>query len=117
MEAPRRYSVSPYYSFVTVSARPVPSFAESLRSVWSWMTGRQPKPTLRERAREARLIDALAEQMAEEDSADKSAPGEKSASETKGAENVSGTNVPPKASTRAQPKRRMRRAAPGGTSA
>jgi hypothetical protein len=93
MEAPRRYSVSPYYSFVTVPARPVPSFAESLRSVWRWMVAGQPTPTLKEQIRERQVVDLLAEEMVEEDGADKSAPT---------------------VSTNDESKRRMRRDAPGG---
>jgi hypothetical protein len=74
MEAPRQYSVTPYYSFVTVPARPVPSFAESLRSVWRCLVDRQPTPTLKDQIRERQVVDLLAGEMAEEDGADKSAP-------------------------------------------
>jgi hypothetical protein len=46
MEAPRRYSVSPYYSFVTVpTVRRQPSFAEMVMMVWRWFSGRQKPPS------------------------------------------------------------------------
>lgn len=69
MEAPRRYSVTPYYSFVTVPAHPVPSVAKSLRSVRRWLVDRQPTPTLKEQIRERQVVDLLAGEMAEEDGA------------------------------------------------
>jgi hypothetical protein len=62
MQAPRRYSVTPLHSFATVPARPL-SFVAELRSVWRWVSGRQPKPNLRDRIREERLIDAIAKEM------------------------------------------------------
>lgn len=64
MEPPSRYSVSPYYSFVTVPPRPV-SFAEDLRAIWRWLANRQPKLTLWQRFREARLLSELAEELSE----------------------------------------------------
>ena len=65
MEAPRRYSVSPLPSFCVVPAptHRVPSLLESLKSIWRWW--RQPKPTLSEQFREAKLIAALAQELEE----------------------------------------------------
>jgi hypothetical protein len=51
MEAPRRYSASPFYSFVTVPT-PVyyaPPFPEMLNFVARWLTGRQPQSSARDR--------------------------------------------------------------------
>jgi hypothetical protein len=45
MEAPRRYSVSPYYSFVTVPTRRQPSFIDAFRQIVRWAINRQPKPS------------------------------------------------------------------------
>lgn len=65
MEAPRRYSVSPLHSFVTVpTTQHVPSFTESARLIWRWLRG--VEPNWRERAREARIVDAVADLMAAE---------------------------------------------------
>jgi hypothetical protein len=74
MQAPRRYSVTPLPSFATVPARPV-SFVAMLRSVWRWVSGRQPKPSLRDRIRDERLIDALAEEMEAEEAGRRAAVG------------------------------------------
>jgi hypothetical protein len=65
MEAPPRYSVSPYYSFVTVPSRPAVSFSASLRSIIAWLTNRQPTPPKSEIQLEQRIIDLLVEEMAE----------------------------------------------------
>jgi hypothetical protein len=62
-------SVSPLPSFASrpdFVARPV-SFVDMARSLWSWVTGR--KPTTRERMLEARLVDALAEELAVDEGA------------------------------------------------
>jgi hypothetical protein len=62
MEAPRRYSVTPWYSFVTVTpTQHVPSLKESLRLIWRWWRGF--RPTLRERQIEAAQIERLAAEM------------------------------------------------------
>ena len=62
MEAPGRYSVSPWYSLVTVTTpQHVPSLTESLRLIWGWLRGVQPN--WREAAREERVIEALAAEM------------------------------------------------------
>jgi hypothetical protein len=62
MEPPRRYSVTPWYSFVTVTTpQHVPSLTESLRLIWRWLRGVQPN--WRDAAREARVIEALAAEM------------------------------------------------------
>jgi hypothetical protein len=58
----------PLWSFASASrpsrGKPV-SFAEAVKAVWRWAAGRQPKPTLRERIAEERLIERLAEELAE----------------------------------------------------
>jgi hypothetical protein len=69
MEAPRRYSVSPWYSFVTVPVQRSPSFSEIVSAIWKWWREPTPTPTLRERQLEAALI----ERLAEETDADKEA--------------------------------------------
>jgi hypothetical protein len=62
MEAPRRYSVSPWYSFVTVTTpRHVPSFIESVRLIWNWLRG--VGPDWRQRVKEERLVERLAEEL------------------------------------------------------
>jgi hypothetical protein len=63
MEAPRRYSVSPYYSFVTVPTRRVPSFGESLKAIWRWW---RPRPVpLRQMFVEAKLVAEIAAEFEE----------------------------------------------------
>ena len=66
MEAPRRYSVSPFYSFVTVTTPAVrsPSFAETLTILWRWLRG--DRPSLRQTFAEERLIEKLADEMGDE---------------------------------------------------
>ena len=64
MEAPRRYSVSPLPSYATIPTRRVTSFTESLRLIWRWLRG--VGPDWRERAREARIVDQVADLMAAE---------------------------------------------------
>jgi hypothetical protein len=54
MEAPRRYSVSPLYSFVTIPPRPV-SFSAALRSIIAWLRG--VKPSKSELQLEDRLVE------------------------------------------------------------
>ena len=61
MEAPRRYSVSPYYSFVTIPSRRSPPFTESLKAITAWLRG--VGPDWRQRFREAQLVERLAEEM------------------------------------------------------
>jgi hypothetical protein len=62
MEAPRRYSVSPLHSFVTVPTRPVFSFADALKAIVRWVTGRA-KLSMRERFLEQRAIEQLADEL------------------------------------------------------
>jgi len=52
-------------SFCVVPTRQSPTFAENLRVVWSWITGR--KPNWRERFAEQRLIERLAQELDEGD--------------------------------------------------
>src|SRR5271166_4119583 len=67
MDPPRRYSVSPYYSLVTVPVSPHrASFLDDLRSLWRWWRG--DKPSRREQQLEAALIERLAAEMADETS-------------------------------------------------
>ena len=68
MEAPRHYSVSPLYSFVTVPSHRELSFSAALGRIVRWLTGRQPKPTQRELQLEAAIIERLAAEMADETS-------------------------------------------------
>lgn len=42
--------------------RPV-SLPKALRAIWAHVTGRQPKPTMRERAQEQRIVEALAAEL------------------------------------------------------
>jgi hypothetical protein len=46
--------------------RPI-SFAEMVRTVWRWLTGYRPKPSLYDQIRERRLIERLADELDEED--------------------------------------------------
>ena len=63
MRAPDRYSVSPLPSFCTVvPVHRVPSFAETVRAVWRWVTGHHALP-LREQIRDAKLVELLAEEI------------------------------------------------------
>jgi hypothetical protein len=81
-------SVSPLPSFASrpdFVARPV-SFIEALRVVWRWLAGRQPQPSPRELMLEARLVEALAEELEAGDGASFGVPAEKSANKTNGAE-------------------------------
>jgi hypothetical protein len=71
MEAPRRYSVSPLPSYATIPTRRVTSFTESLRLIWRWLRG--VGPDWRERAREARIVDQVADLMAAEMEEDEAA--------------------------------------------
>jgi hypothetical protein len=67
MRPPDRYSVSPLHSFCTVvPVHRTPSFAETVKAVWRWATGHHALP-LREQIRDARLVEALAEEIAEEE--------------------------------------------------
>ena len=63
-------SVSPLPSWASrpVAVRRVPSFPEVLREIVRWLTGRQKPPTLWERFAQARLVDALAEEIEAETS-------------------------------------------------
>jgi hypothetical protein len=62
MRPPDRYSISPWYSFVTVTTpRHVPSFAESVRLIWRWWRG--VRPDWRQRMKEERLVERLAEEL------------------------------------------------------
>lgn len=65
MAAPHRYSVSPFYSFVTVPTQRSPPLAETIRAVWRLWRG--VKPSLRERQVEQAVIDRLAEELADEE--------------------------------------------------
>jgi hypothetical protein len=65
MEAPRRYSVSPLHSFVTVPSHREPSFSAAVRSIIAWLTGRQPTPPKSEVQFEQRIVDLLAEELSE----------------------------------------------------
>jgi len=58
-------SVSPLYSFCTVPTHRVVSFSAALRSIVSWLTGRQPKASKSEVQLEQRIVDLLAEELAE----------------------------------------------------
>jgi hypothetical protein len=65
MRAPDRYSASPFYSFVTVTTRPTPSLADALRAIWSWLRG--TRPGWRETAKQARIVERLAEELADDE--------------------------------------------------
>jgi hypothetical protein len=66
--------VIPFYPFVTVTTQRTPSFSETLQMVWRHLRG--VGPNWRERAREARMVDALAEVMAAETEVDEAAETE-----------------------------------------
>jgi hypothetical protein len=100
MRAPDRYSVSPLPSFCTVvPVHRTPSFAETVKAVWRWVTGHHALP-LREQIRDARLVEALADEIVEEETngtADRDVRGPNGpASDRKAAENgkVGGPNGP-----------------------
>jgi hypothetical protein len=62
-----RPSVSPLPSFCSTRSDVVPryvSFSETVEAVWRWLRG--VGPDWRERAREARIVDAVADLMAAE---------------------------------------------------
>ena len=66
MRPPQRYSASPLPSFCTVvPLHRTPSFAETVKAVWRWVTGHHVL-SLREQIRDARLVEALAEELEEE---------------------------------------------------
>jgi hypothetical protein len=63
METPR-YSVSPLYSFCTVTpVRRSPKFSETIGAVTRWLTGRRRAPTLKQQFREAREAERIAEEI------------------------------------------------------
>lgn len=57
-----RKRLSSYATRPGYAARPV-NFPDMLRTVWRWLTGRQPKPTMRQRMLEVRLVERLAEEL------------------------------------------------------
>jgi hypothetical protein len=65
MEPPRRYSASPLHSFVTVPTHRAQPFSVTLRSIIAWLAGRQPPPSKSEVQFEQRIVDLLAEELAE----------------------------------------------------
>jgi hypothetical protein len=67
MRPPDRYSASPLYSFCVVPTRHSPSFAQTTKAVFRWITGRQPRQTARERQLEALTIERLAQELDEGD--------------------------------------------------
>jgi hypothetical protein len=63
MTPPRRYSVSPLPSFCTVvPVHRTPSFAETVKAVWWWVTGHHVL-SLRQQIIEQLLVEALAEEI------------------------------------------------------
>jgi hypothetical protein len=85
MEAPRRYSVSPWYSFVTVTpTQHVPSFAETVRQIVAWLRG--VKPTRRERQIEAAQIKRLVEELGDEEPETETSSVRRNDSETRSGE-------------------------------
>ena len=74
MRLPDRYSTSPSPSWATrpgLQPRPV-SFADTVMAIWRWWRGRRRPVPLREQLKTAKLIYALAEEVAEADDAGKS---------------------------------------------
>jgi hypothetical protein len=70
MRAQERYSVSPLHSFCTVSTQPVPrtvTIVEALRQIVAWWRGK--KPSYRQQVLEARIVERLAEEIAEQERA------------------------------------------------
>jgi len=67
MEAPRRYSVSPLHSFVTVPTHRAQPFSATLRSIIAWLTNRQPKPSKSEEQFAQRIVDLLAAELEEDE--------------------------------------------------
>jgi hypothetical protein len=66
----------PLPSFCTISTSPVRravSFAETVKAVWWWVTGHHVL-SLREQIRDARLVERLAEEIAEEETPQPPAP-------------------------------------------
>jgi hypothetical protein len=69
-----RPSVSPLHSFCTVApVHRTPSFAETVKAVWRWVTGHHVLP-LREQIRDARLVEKIAEELEEEEARAPPAP-------------------------------------------
>ena len=61
-------------SFVTTTTHRA-SFPESFTVVWRWLFDRQPKPSLRERFLEQRVVDLIAEEIEEAEAAAKQGEG------------------------------------------
>jgi hypothetical protein len=65
---PPRPSVSPLPSY---ASRPelihLVSFSDACRQIGRWITGRKPRQTMRERQLEAKVVERLAEELAEAD--------------------------------------------------
>jgi hypothetical protein len=65
-------SVSPLPSWASrpgvIPTRRVPSFGESLKSIWTWLRGGE-RSTLRQMFAEQRVVERLAEELAEADAA------------------------------------------------
>jgi hypothetical protein len=57
-------SVSPLPSYASLPTHRPVSFAETVMLVWRWFTGRQKPPSKSEVQLQARLVDLLAEEMA-----------------------------------------------------
>ena len=100
MDTPR-YSVTPPWSFATFVTPPAPvyrspGFPEAFSVVVRWLFGRAPRSSARDRFLEGRAVDLLvAELEAEPDTADKSAPVEKTISKTKGHKQASADKSAP----------------------
>jgi hypothetical protein len=73
MRPPDRYSASPLHSFCVVPTRHVSSFAETIRAIIAWWRG--VHPNWRERFAEQRLIERLAQELAEADSKERKTKG------------------------------------------
>ena len=58
----------PQWSFASTSrpprGKPV-SFPDAVKAIWSWLAGRQPPQTMRQRIAEERLFEKLAEEIEE----------------------------------------------------
>ena len=65
MVPPPRYSVAPFYSFVTVPAHRAPSFSETLGQIVAWWLGRSP--TLKQQIVDAQRVERLAQELADAD--------------------------------------------------
>ena len=63
-----RPSVSPLYSFCSMPTHRAPSFSAALKAIIGWLRGTKPQASRSEQQLEQRIVDLLAEELAENES-------------------------------------------------